>query len=48
MFFFTNEKIGSDVITISRYPFEKYNGMVIMKIATCNFTPCYMLDPGGC
>lgn len=39
MFFFTNEKTGPVVITLSYYPFEKYNGLVIMKIAPCNFTP---------
>lgn len=37
--FFTNEKTGPDVITLSFYPFEKYNGWVI-KIAPCNFTRC--------
>lgn len=36
------------MITLSCYPFEKYNGMVIMKIATSNFTPCYILSPGRC
>lgn len=40
MFFFTNEKTGPDVITLSYYPFEIYNGLVIMKIATFNFTSC--------
>lgn len=34
------KKTGPDVITLSYYPFKKYNGLVIMEIAPCNFTPC--------
>lgn len=48
MFFFTNEKIGADVITLSCYSSEEYIGMIVMKIATCSFNPFYVLSPGRC
>lgn len=44
MFSFANETMGANVITLACYPYEEYNGMIVMKTAVLLLATCSVLS----